>query len=232
MADALVHRTFSILGSSSLLSVVLIAFIVGPASTLSNAQTGFARPPEWDAKMAALHNAGTGLVPLFVLGDVNEDGKVDEQDLELVRSIVQSGTEPRPSAAISCPAAGDLDQNGRIDQRDLAALAEWVRQKVTAPALSYQAALPCDFNRFFIAASPFAKRGGAAQIRFLDAGLNATNTVVIIEEGNAVVGSASDGRGYEVIVLAAAKTGQQIVLKISLPGARTYYYTLPVEDAP
>ena len=232
MADALVHRTFSILGSSSLLSVVLIAFIVGPASTLSNAQTGFARPPEWDAKMAALHNAGTGLVPLFVLGDVNEDGKVDEQDLELVRSIVQSGTEPRPSAAISCPAVAILIKTAASINATSPHWPNGFRQKVTAPALSYQAALPCDFNRSFIAASPFAKRGGAAQIRFLDAGLNATNTVVIIEEGNAVVGSASDGRGYEVIVLAAAKTGQQIVLKISLPGARTYYYTLPVEDAP
>jgi hypothetical protein len=233
MDDTLLHhRTWSIIGSGGYLPYLLIAItLVGPILTVANAQTTVARPPDWDAKMAALHDAGTGLMPLFALGDVNEDGQVDELDLELVRSIVQSENKVQPSAAISCPAAGDLNQNGHIDQRDLVALTEWIRQKVITPALSYQAVLPWDFKRFVIAASPSAERGGAAQIRFLDASLNATNTTVTVEVGDAVVGSAPDGRGYDVIVLAAAKAGDQIAIKIALPDKRSYYYTLPVEAA-
>jgi len=232
MADTLEHRNLSGLGSSRLLLFLLIAAMLGPVSIAAVAQTRAVKPPDWESKLAVLRDAGNGLIPLFVLGDVNEDGQVDEQDLELVRSIVQAGNQAQPPAAVSCLAAGDVDQNGLIDQRDIATLTEWVSKKVTAPALSYQAALPCDFKRFFLAASPYARRGGAARIRFLDAALNPANTMVTIEEGEAVIGVAADDKGYEVIVRDAAKVGDQIVLKLVLPDKRTYYYSLVVEDAP
>jgi Dockerin type I domain len=230
MANTLMHRTWSVLGSGGPLPYLLIAFIFGPVLIVANAQTRHTRPPDWDAKMAALHDAGTGLIPLFALGDVNEDGQVDEQDLELVRSIVQAGGEVQPSAVISCPAAGDIDQNGRIDQRDLELLADWVKKKVTGPALSYQAVLPCDFKRFIIAASPYGKPGDAVHIRFLDADLTVANTAVTVQDGDAAAGAAPDGRGFDINVLANAKTGDYVAVKIVLPDARTYYYAFPVED--
>jgi hypothetical protein len=232
MVETLEHRNFSVLGSGRLLMFLLISAMLGSVSIAANAQTRAMWPPDWEPKLAVLHSAGNGLIPLFVLGDVNEDGQVDEQDLELVRSIVQAGNQTQLPAAISCLAAGDVDQNGRIDQRDLDTLTEWVSKKVTAPALSYQAALSCDFKRFILAASPYARRGGAARIRFLDAALNAANTMVSIEEGEAVIGIAADDRGYEAIVRDAAKVGDQIVLKIILPDKRIYYYSFFVEDAP
>ena len=230
MANPLERGRFSVLGSGHLLPFLIIAATLSPVSIAAHAQTRAVRPPDWESKLALLHHAGNGLIPLFALGDVNEDGQVDEQDLELVRSMVHGGSQAQPPAAISCLAAGDVDQNGRIDQRDLAALAEWVGKKVTAPALSYQTALPCDFKRFFLAASPSARRGGTARIRFLDAALNPANTTVTIEEGEAVIGAAADDRGYEVIVRDPAKVGDQIVLKIVLPDKRTYYYSFLVED--
>src|ERR1700687_678395 len=132
---------------------------------IAAAQTPTFRPPDFEAKIAALRKAGQDLVPLFVLGDVNEDGVVDERDAELVHRLVQSGIEPQPSGEISCPAAADLDRNGDIDQRDLDLILSWVKSgKVAVPALSFQSYLPCNFKRFFLAASKIAVPGGTVQI--------------------------------------------------------------------
>ena len=188
------------------------------------------RPPDWQSKMTAVHNAGPGLVPLFVLGDVNEDGKVDKKDLELVQGLVKRGGQPQASKAISCPVAADLDQDGVIGPRDVASLTEWVRLKVTVPALSYHPALPCNFKRFFIAASPSVQRGSTALVRFLDKSLNSKNSTVTIEQGDGIV-IATD-RGYDVTARATAKVGDLIVLKITLPRAQNYYYSLLVVEAP
>ena len=201
---------------------------------IADAQDARSRPPEWDAKLATLRDAGPDLVPLFVLGDVNEDGKVDKDDLELVRSVVQSGAPLRRTPGLTCPAAADLNQNGRIDQRDLDLLADWVKEdgKLAIPALMFQPHLPCDFNLFFIATSAMAVfPGGTANIRFLNARLNSKNSAITVSSGDAEVTPASDGRGYVVNVRATAKGNDRIVLKVALPTSRDYFFTIAVEAA-
>jgi hypothetical protein len=69
-------------------------------------------------------------------------------------------------------------------------------------------------------------------IRFLDTGLTVTNTAVTVQVGDATAGVAPDGRGFDINVLAEAKTGEYIAVKIVLPDARIYYYTFPVEGNP
>src|SRR6476619_605586 len=77
-------------------------------------------PPDYDKKRAAISNFEAGVVPLFVLGDLNEDGLVDQEDLKLLRAYV---AHPG-SAAISCMAAADPDDNGSINAHDIAVLEE------------------------------------------------------------------------------------------------------------
>src|SRR5436305_13179719 len=75
-------------------------------------------PPDYQKKMEAISKFQAGVVPLFVLGDLNEDGVVDQEDLKLLRAYVG-----RPgSAGISCLAAADLDDNGSINAHDVAVL--------------------------------------------------------------------------------------------------------------
>jgi hypothetical protein len=220
VSDASLERTNRLVGH------LLAALVVACAAVDSRAQSRAVPTPEWESKMAAVRNAGPGLVPLFVLGDVNEDGKIDEKDLALVRQLAKRTLSTLPTKAISCPAAGDLDQDGVISARDVAELTKWIRLGVTTPALSYLSALPCNFTRLLIAASPGVERGGKAHIRFMDRSLNTSNSAVTVEEGDAAIASARDGRGYEVTPGVTAKIGDLIVLKITIPRNKSYYYSL------
>jgi hypothetical protein len=226
VSDASSERTNRLAGH------LLAALVVACAAVDSRAQSGAVHTPEWESKMAAVRNAGPGLVPLFILGDVNEDGKVDQKDLALVRELAKRTLPILPTKAIPCPAAGDLDQDGAISARDVAELTKWTRLGVTTPALGYLSALPCNFTRLLIAASPGVERGGKAYIRFMDASLNSMNSTVAVEEGDAAIASAGDGRGYEVTPGPTAKIGDLIVLKITVPKNKSYYYSLLLVHPP
>src|SRR6476661_6826145 len=60
-------------------------------------------PPDYEKKREAISKFEAGVVPLFVLGDLNEDGIVDQKDLQLLRSYVAHPA----NAGISCLAAAD-----------------------------------------------------------------------------------------------------------------------------
>ncbi len=201
------------------------------AWSASAAESKF-RPPDAEAKIAALRAAGQNLVPLFVLGDIDEDGVVDQKDLALLKDMVKSG-RLWPSRKVSCPAAADLKRNGSVDQRDVARLAEWVKYgKMPTPALSFQSYLPCNFRHFFIAANQSVEPNGDADIRFLDRTLNTGNSTVTVKSGPASVTAAADGRGFRVKAHAQARRGARVLLKIALPKARTYYFTMMIGDLP
>ena len=191
------------------------------------------RPPDADAKIAALNAAGVGLLPLYVLGDVNEDGQVDGQDRDLIRRLVESGGDTQPSAEISCPAAADLNGNGSIDQRDVELISDWVKKgKLVAPALASSSYLPCNFKNFLLAASAASDPGGTFVVRFLDAALNASNTAVTVAGGPVEIAAAADGRGYIATIRSNASPGELVTLKIALPNSRAYLYTVTVGAKP
>jgi len=218
-------------GWSALLfaGAILSCFSPGAAT----AQDEGWRPPNAEAKIAALKAAGNALMPLFVLGDVNEDGSVDAQDRDLIRELVNSRDDSHLVAAVSCLAAADLNGDGAVDQRDLDLISGWVMKgKLVAPALSSQNYLPCDFRNFLLAASVNPNPGGSIIVRFIDDDMNTSNTALTVADGRAEVAASTDGRGYAVKIPLDANIGDLITLKIALPDAHLYLYTVTVETRP
>jgi hypothetical protein len=180
-------------------------------------------PPDHEKKMQAISNFEAGVVPLFVLGDLNEDGLVDQEDLKLLRAYV---AHPN-SAGTSCLAAADLDDNGSINAHDVAVL-EQVLSKgaVKAPALSSHARLGCDFKHFFIAALPQGRAGSAVPIHFLDPRSNTQNSAVTIFTGPATV--VSDHGAFMVQVAKSAPAGAIITVSITLADGKKYLYSFRI----
>jgi Dockerin type I domain len=184
-------------------------------------------PPDYEKKREAISNFEAGVVPLFVLGDLNEDGSVDQEDLKLLRAYVG-----RPgSAGISCMAAGDLDDNGSINAHDVAVLEEIISKgAVKAPALSSHARLGCDFKHFFIAALPQGRAGSAVPIHFLDSRFNTQNSTVSIFAGPATV--VSDHGAFMVQVAKSAPAGAIVTVSITRADKQKYLYSFRVAPVP
>jgi len=180
-------------------------------------------PPDYQKKMQAISSFEAGVVPLFVLGDLNEDGAVDQEDLKLLRAYV---AHPG-SAGISCLAAADLDDNGSISAHDVAVL-EQVLSKgaVKAPALSSHARLGCDFKHFFIAALPQGKAGSAAPIHLLDPRFNTQNSTASIFAGPATV--VSEHGAFMVQVAKSAPAGAIVTVSLALADKQRYLYSFRV----
>src|SRR5690349_18055811 len=173
-------------------------------------------PPDYQKKMQAISSFEAGVVPLFVLGDLNEDGVVDQEDLKLLRAYVA-----RPSGGISCLAAADLDDNGSINVHDVAVLEQILSKgAVKAPALSSHARLGCDFKHFFIAALPQGRAGGAVAIHFLDPRFNAQNSTATIFAGPATV--IGEHGAFLVQVAKSAPAGAIVTVSIAMADKQKY----------
>ncbi len=74
------------------------ALICGLAVFFAMAQAQKKLPPDYEKKREAIRNFEAGAVPLFVLGDLNEDGAVDQEDLKLLRAYIAH----KASGGVSC----------------------------------------------------------------------------------------------------------------------------------
>jgi hypothetical protein len=184
-------------------------------------------PPDYEKKRAAISNFEAGVVPLFVLGDLNEDGSVDQEDLKLLRAYVAH----TGNAGISCMAAADLDDNGSINAHDVEVL-EGILSKgaVRAPALSSHARLGCDFKHFFIAALPQGRAGSAMPIHFLDPRFNTQNSTATIFAGPVTV--VSNQGAFLVQVAKSAPAGTIVTVSLTLADKQRYFYSFRVAPAP
>ena len=184
-------------------------------------------PPGYEKKREAIRSFESGVVPLFVLGDLNEDGKVDQEDLKLLRAYVAHAG----GSGISCLAAADLDDNGSISSKDVAVLEQILAKGVVkAPALSAHSRLGCDFKNFFIAARPQGIPGGAVPIHFLDPSFTTQNSSVALAAGPATVAKASGA--YVVQVAKNAPSGSIITVSITLANSQKYSYSFSVAPEP
>lgn len=180
-------------------------------------------PPGYEKKMQAISNFEAGVVPLFVLGDLNEDGTVDQEDLKLLRAYV---AHPG-SAGISCLAAADLDDNGSINARDVTVLEEILSKgPVKAPALSSHARLGCDFKHFFIAALPQGRAGSAVPIHFLDPRFNTQNSIATIFGGPATV--IGEHGAFIVQIAKNAPAGAIVTVSMTLADKQKYLYSFRI----
>jgi len=185
------------------------------------------QPPDFEKKREAIRNFESGVVPLFVLGDLNEDGAVDQEDLKLLRAFVAQ----KNAAGISCMAAADLNESHSIDAKDIEVLERILKPgKVASPALSSRARLGCDFKNFFIAARPQTRAGGAVPIHFLDPRFTTQNSSVTLSSGPATIAKA--GNEYVVQVARDAPSGSIVTVLITLAGNRKYFYSFSIAPGP
>jgi hypothetical protein len=184
-------------------------------------------PPDYEKKREAIRNFEAGVVPLFVLGDVNEDGAVNQEDLRLLRAYVAH----TGGAGISCLAASDVDDNGSVDAKDITMLEQILAKgPVQAPPLSAHSRLGCDFKNFFIATRPQGRPGDAVPIHFLDRSLDTRNSRVTLHSGPGTVVAAQ--RGFIVQIAKSAQAGSIVTVSITLPNNRKYFYSFRVVPAP
>ena len=180
-------------------------------------------PPDFERKMEALRNLEHGVAPLFVLGDLNEDGVVDEKDLRLAQAYVQR----KASTGVSCLAAGDLNTDGVVDAKDVALFQQALNKgPIQAPPLAYHSSLRCDYKNFFIAALSGTRVGGSLPVYFLDQRFNPQNSSVTVQSGQATV--AKSGTAYRVQVAKTAPRNSLVTLTIILADSRKYTFTFLV----
>lgn len=188
-------------------------------------------PPDYEKKMDALRPLEQGVVPLFILGDLNEDGAVDAKDLDLLKQYVNRKSE----AGISCLAAGDLSRNGEVNSTDVEMFARMLqRGKITAPALAPASNLPCDFKNFWFGAQRQARPGGTVSIHFLDPRFTAQNTSVTVVSGQAGVSQVGNAFRVQVSPTAAPDSTVSVSMKASggnASGGKEYFYTIAVVPA-
>jgi hypothetical protein len=176
---------------------------------------------------ATLMRLEQGVAPLFVLGDVNEDGQVNAADAALIEQLA-AGRSP---AAATCPAAADFNLDGKIDSADIEIMRRMLeRGPITIPALHFQYRLPCSFKNLALAARPAAE-GGTNLVYFLDRRFNPVNSRVEVAEGQATATPLAGGEGYMVSGSSADTKSATVTLLITLgnraSGGR-YYYTYDI----
>lgn len=177
-------------------------------------------PPDYEKKMEAIKNFEVGVAPLFVMGDLNEDGVVDAKDLQLVKTYV----ETHAAAGISCLAGGDVNTDGAVDAKDLLLLEKALsRGAIEAPPLAYHSSLPCDYKNFFIAARSGARPGGTVPVHFLNPKFTTQNSTVTVQSGPATIVKTAES--FLVQVSKSARPESPITVAIGLADGKRYTYT-------
>jgi hypothetical protein len=211
----------------------VIAVVAGSLAAGAAAQTSRQAGPQnaadaqkMEQRFEMLQQLEVGAAPLFVFGDVNEDGKVDATDLALIQQLA-AGKSP---AAATCPAAGDFNQDGKIDAADVAAMQKKLSAgSSAAQTLGFPYSLPCSFKNLLVAAHPNADAQGMNSVYFLDARFTTENSTVASPAGKASVAPTADKHGYIVQAQSAPGESGILTLKITLGkngsgGTFTYNY--------
>jgi len=174
-----------------------------------------------------------GAVVLYALGDLNEDGKVDREDLRIITVLVASLTKSAPAPAeLRCVAAADVNRDSNVDSSDVDMLNAWLTRapELSAPALYWSRDLPCSYSRLTIATMTQSPRGATVPVILIGEGLDTTNTTLKIHSGPATVMRVTSSNTFEVKVNSKAKSSDYIVLDLATPGPREYYYQFPIVE--
>jgi hypothetical protein len=169
-------------------------------------------------------------LPLFAVGDVDEDGAVDGRDRMLIQALVKTEPAQWPKVkGATCPAAADLDLNAKVDAADSALADELLRDgRIVTPALFYQAELPCRFEHPIVASQSEARPGEDLPIWILAGGYMKEDVQVTIEEGAAKPKAGADPRTILLTVGTGPKkpAAEMLVLRIAFRGGRSYLLNL------
>jgi Dockerin type I domain len=183
-------------------------------------------PPDYENKMDAIRNLEDGVVPLFILGDLNEDGAVDQKDLELLKQYVSRTSE----AGITCLAAADMSRNGTVNGKDVEILERLLKRgRISAPPLEPASDLPCNFKNFWFAARRQARPGGTVPFHFLDSRFTTENSNLIVTSGQASVSRTANA--FLIQISLSAAPDSMVTVSITVSGGKKYFYTVPVVPA-
>lgn len=117
-------------------ATVFVALMIASISTVACAASATSRRVEKLREM--MRELPDGVFPLYVIGDLNEDGKVNGGDLRILTELVASLDNKSPAPhGLSCIAAGDVNRDGDLDSADVAMLKDWLARapELSAPAL-------------------------------------------------------------------------------------------------
>jgi hypothetical protein len=165
---------------------------------------------------------------------LDEDGAVDGRDRVLIQALAK--TEPAQWSKIAgatCAAAADLDLDGKVDATDAALADEWLAEgRIATPALFYQTALPCRFERLIAASQTDATGGEDLPLWILSPGYVKEDVEVKVEEGSARLKASGEPRTILLAVVADPKRPDgTLVVRISFRGGRSYLLSVPVAAA-
>jgi len=189
-------------------------------------------PAEVRQRFEELYQAGEFL-PQFVLGDVNEDGVVDEQDKAQITQYVEQAGE----SALGCAAAGDLTGDARIDKDDIAAfdllkngkmVIDGTKVPINLPLFYTQPVMPCGLNDLFFAASPAVIAGGMASLFFLDKSIRLDKVDIEVIAGQVEIAANQLAYGLNLVTANTMKAGEKVILKIAIPGRGAFLYAFPI----
>ncbi|MBD8490644.1 hypothetical protein IFO69_17960 [Echinicola sp. CAU 1574] len=108
----------------------------------------------------ALKNLPANFTPLFIMGDINEDMKVDTDDINTINNMLNSGSIDQ----IPCAIAADINANGEINDEDRSLLASFLEKSQGDEFTLYsQPYFSCSFSNFWIAANYLDLQNGHFQ---------------------------------------------------------------------
>jgi hypothetical protein len=160
---------------------------------------------------------------LYIVGDLNGDGRVDAKDLNLLRAAVASkGSTP---AGVTCMAAGDVNLDRVVDNKDVEVLSGWLRAspQIAIPALYWQPSVPCSPGEPFLGATIDPRPNSNVRVRFLEPVYSPSNVSLVVRSGPATFRPAMDGKGFDGHTLSRARPGQTVTTMVTLPDGRRYY---------
>ena len=181
---------------------------------------------------AALLDQPASVSPLFIFGDLNEDGRVNGEDRRLMEMLIQ---EKPVKEKISCPAAADFDVSGVVDAGDWKIMAKLFAdnaEEIGVPTLFGLSNLPCSYRQLLIAAKLDGVAGERVPIRFLDSKNTVENATVLSIDEYGEVHPAEDGRGYELFIKENAEPGSVASVYIKLASGTGFIYSLPIISPP
>jgi hypothetical protein len=122
-----------------------------------------AEPEPSKTPMPQFDHLPRGMMPLFMVGDLNQDRRVDDTDLELFADHLEA------DAPVACQAAADVDGNSVVDLRDYEILVDAfaTEGEIVAAPLGAHPRLPCEYSNP-IAAAKFGVYDDVYSVLFLD----------------------------------------------------------------
>ncbi len=167
------------------------------------------------------------LSPLYAMGDVNEDGRVNYADYKLLKNHVLYDASPK---TMSCYAAADFDLNGTVDGDDLSLMFELTDggDNLAALTLYSDPSLPCDHSNLLLAAKLDTQAGGEVPVRFVDGEHSVDVAEAWLTTENAELELAADGLGYVVRAATWAEPGDYIGLDVQLVSGTVFTLSIPL----